>query len=203
MTPELTIATIGAAAVIIAALIGLIVALTTAVIAKEQKVAEFRQAWINELRNEVAVMLTSISGLLNESKLHRNKLKKLNMKTSTEEKLEFSSKLKLIVESMYKVNLRLNPDRDRDIINEINAIKKLLVMVLNEKHDIGDPILIRRKAGQLSRLFHNVFKSEWERVKNGELLYRGFNTTAKIIVTALFAAFLVLVLIGSFPHLCS
>lgn len=54
MPTELTIATIGAAAIILAALISFIVAVSSAVIAKEQKVSEFRQAWINDFRNDIA-----------------------------------------------------------------------------------------------------------------------------------------------------
>lgn len=203
MSTDLTVATIGAAAVIIAALIGLIVALTTAVIAKEQKVAEFRQAWINELRNEVAVMLASIFSLLHELKFHNNHLAKLNMKISIEDKLEFNLKMKLIVESMYKINLRLNPDKDKNIINEINIIKGLINDILNNKNEAAAQKTIRNKVSNLSKLFHKSFKSEWERVKNGELLYKYFMASGKILVGVLLTTFFVLLLISNFPYLCS
>jgi len=45
---------------IIAAIIGAVVALVSLIISKESKLSEFRQAWIDSLRQEIADFLSNI-----------------------------------------------------------------------------------------------------------------------------------------------
>ncbi|MBS3927686.1 MAG: hypothetical protein KGZ65_03740 [Sphingomonadales bacterium] len=45
---------------IIAAIIGAVVTLASLIISKESKLSEFRQAWIDSLRQEIADLLSNI-----------------------------------------------------------------------------------------------------------------------------------------------
>lgn len=201
MPAELSAAYIGAIAAIIAAIIGLIVAVTSAVIAKEQKVSEFRQAWINDLRNEVAAMLAGISSLTNELLYLRKKLNQLDRESTLEEELDLSLKMKNVVELMYKVTLRLNPEKDKEIIEHIGSIKLMLSELLNDIKNNLPMRQIRIKRDYLSIMFHKTFKSEWEKVKSGEEKFIMFRNFGELLLFAFIAAFFVVLAFIKIPEL--
>lgn len=196
MPTELTVATIGAGAVILAALISFMVAVTSAVIAKEQKVSEFRQDWINSLRKEISELIALKSSILIE--VH----KIANFESHEKPEMEAISKaIFLQLELQVKlsaistlITLRLNKDEHKELIICLAALSNL-----NTKSEayMEEQVALLEKIRNLT---HEVLKSEWERVKKGELLYRFFTTSVKILIGALLAAILVLVLSASFPQ---
>lgn len=123
MATELTVGVIGAVATIIAALIGIIVAVTTAVISKEQKISEFRQDWINEMRKDVASLLTTYNDCLYHVKYGAlNSLIDNSISFHTDEYLK-SNLFKLIQHSS-SIKFRLNPESDKALIRRINNIRE-------------------------------------------------------------------------------
>ena len=198
MITELTVATIGAAAVIIAALIGFIVAITTAVIAKEQKVSEFRQAWIDSLRKEISDLIAlSYSLAVETGKINLLKKSEIEPTEAIAEaallKIELHTKLTALGTL---IKLRLNIDEHVVLIDQISVLFKIHMKA--EEHTEEQFALLNKMQEEV----HKLLKSEWERVKKGEMLYRVFKTIGKIVVGSCLTAFIVLVLIGSFPHLC-
>lgn len=197
MSTELTPAVIGAGAVIIAALISFIVAVTSAVIAKEQKVSEFRQAWIDSLRKEVSELI----GLSYQMTVESEKVNALKQSTNplTETigksalfKIELHIKMTALIT---QIKLRLNTKEHNNLISKLSYLSGLHMA---KEHDSEKAF---NTLDQIQSLFHDVLKSEWERVKNGELRYRLFITSGKILIGASLAVFFALLIRTNFPHL--
>lgn len=203
MTPELTIATISAAAVIIAALIGFIVAITTSVIAKEQKVSEFRQSWINELRKDVAFLLTIYNDCLYHVKIETEDV--LAGKPSSFDDDEIlKTMLFKIIKYTNSIKLRLNPESDKNLINEINKMRKTISLIAEQKNKkeikkIYDNA--KKEIDDLELNFHYVLKGEWERVKKGERNFVLFRSFGEVCLAAFITAFFVALAFVKIPEL--
>lgn len=203
MTTELTIATIGAAAVIIAALIGFIVAITTAVIAKEQKVSEFRQAWINELRKDVAFLLTIYNDCLFHVRLEseRNLAGKT---TSFNDNETLKSMLFKIIENTNSIKLRLNPESDKILIDEINKMRETISLIAKQKSKDEIKKIYDNAKNEIDDLelnFHYALKGEWERVKKGERTFVLFRSFGEVCLFAFITAFFVALAFIKIPEL--
>lgn len=211
MPADLSVAVIGAAAVIIASIIGLIVAVTTAVIAKEQKVSEFRQAWIDAFRQDAAdlytLMLQSNHHIYNANRL-KLICKKYNPEDNTPPKanemlLVFNEKCTEATTKLALIRFRLNPHKEKKYIN--NA-----TFILRDMSDYKDcsnlealEILhsdLQNRIHLLSDDIHTILKSEWERVKRGEKRYIMFVTVGEFFGATFIIAFYVLLALVKFPE---
>ncbi|MGP1832261.1 hypothetical protein ACTTBA_04210 [Shewanella frigidimarina] len=202
MTPELSGASIGAAAVITAALISLIVAVTSAVIAKEQKVSEFRQVWIENLRNDIAEVVSLSYSFIVE----KEKAKSFNVLMKQQDydqavhnsQLECSRKSMDIMGNILKtsilIKLRLNPKEHMLILN---AVKLLINNLQKEKTDIRTSFL---DLDEVQALSHEVLKSEWEKVKKGEKHFVNFRDFGELCLFAFITAFFILLAAVKFPE---
>ena len=65
-----------------------------------------------------------------------------------------------------KCRLRLNPKKDNEIIHILNKVEQFVSSPKTLESDNFVKIV-----GELERISHDVFKTEWERVKRGELYY--------------------------------
>ncbi|ABM25732.1 hypothetical protein G3485_03430 [Shewanella baltica] len=204
MPTELTVATISAGAVILAALISFIVAVSSAVIAKEQKVSEFRQAWINDFRADAATFIScscscifSLDGLQSSKKIKYDTAIYLDFYNSSYSSLEVTA---------IRLQFRLNPTKDILLINSINKLKILFddIVTNSSKEQFPQAIAeVKKHNLHLQKEVHHILKSEWERVKKGELRYKFFISTGKIFIGASLTTLFVLLLISNFPYLCS
>ena len=167
MSADVSVAVIGAVAVVIASIIGLIVAVTTAVIAKEQKVSEFRQAWINEFRSDIALALKyAYTCSFNKSQAikYKKDITKVNnhIDLSNDAFTEFELKIILI-------KLKLNPEKDKRFISILNSALKLVGKSTNDEKEYAAHFKDVAKTYKLIESeSHSILKSEWERVKLGE-----------------------------------
>lgn len=182
MSADLSIAFIGAVAIIIASIVGLIVAVATAIISKEQKVSEFRQEWINDLRSDLAISLQSAYNCMYESQNNPQNFSVDKYNQSFRE-LEFRFTL---------INLRLNPIRD-------NKFKKLSSDLLSLIHSITTAAdkkvaveLCQSTAKEIENLSHRLLKNEWERVKRGENRFSIFKKIGKFCAGMLLIAIYIL-----------
>lgn len=196
MPTELTVATIGAGAVILAAIISLIVAVTSAVIAKEQKVSEFRQAWINDLRNDIASTITLANDCihyLNNLCIEKNDEIKFKIQedyNKTMSNLELKSIL---------LKLKLNPQKDNEIIENVNSIISSINKAAIEIEKPGTAThesaikKVENKSYQTLLKFekngHLTLKNEWERVKKGENNFVKFRGFGELCLFAFITAF--------------
>lgn len=175
--PDIAIGAIGAA------LITGTATLLSLVISKEQKVSEFRQAWIDSLRAEISKLIAHTNAIYGAYtsgfrtademwKIAREDFVALNDATSN-------------------IRLRLNP-KEVDSIAVLDAIEELEDMLsptLSADHQD-----INRVEKQLAVAAQRLLKSEWQRVRSGERMYRIARWSSVFLVVAGFGALSLMVL---------
>ncbi|EMU8998630.1 MULTISPECIES: hypothetical protein [Providencia] len=140
---------------IIAVLAG-VVSIVGLVIAKESKISEFRQLWINDLRSAL-VKLNKNMFILQEAHIG---------KAPNEIIMQHRADVK---ESISEVYLRINKENpnteEANLIQVINEIK----FSLDNMPQAG---LFEKYEKELTWKSALVLKKEWSRVKTGEAIYR-------------------------------
>ncbi|WP_122221721.1 hypothetical protein [Pseudomonas syringae group genomosp. 3] len=143
-----------AVATLIAGALAATVSLVASILAKDQKTSEFRQSWIEGLRNDVSQLIAHHDVSWNLSEIVRKKPKEEVQKyilDHQKEWLEIS-----MLES--RIRLRLNPREHQGIIGLLDEESD------NVKSKAEHKEFIRR----LSAETQTVLKIEWDRVKLGE-----------------------------------
>lgn len=149
--------------VITAALIAGFFSLLNLIISKEQKVSEFRQQWIDSLRQELADHIAAVVSL---SSIYENDnhIDKEMVKTVNEVRLQVTT-------TFTSIKLRINPEDSDNKIREMNAeVLRLLE---------SGRVLFNESKWKEARLNCNaiinaaipLLKEEWKRVKKGESVY--------------------------------
>ncbi|RPA50625.1 hypothetical protein EGC79_11070 [Shewanella vesiculosa] len=174
---------------IIVAFIGFLIAVTTAVIAKEQKISEFRQKWIDELRNDIANSLRYAFDCMYESSNH-----------ITDESIErYNSSFSKFEFHLILIKLRLNPIKDEQFILLINNTLELVSELNHTNIEINF-----KKVTESTKLFekhsHAIIKREWEITKKGEKRFILFVTVGEFFGGAFITAFFVLLYLAKFPE---
>ncbi|DAB34824.1 MAG TPA: hypothetical protein CFH82_03680 [Sulfurospirillum sp. UBA12182] len=168
---------------IIVAIIAGFVSFIGLVITKEQKISEFRQAWIEALRNDVAELMSTINhfelAYLTYKKQNRGKL----AHDFIDENIEITNKIQLMI---HKINLRLNPNDSEGLIKELNKLNKILISPSEMIKDNN----LENATNQFTEKAHTILKNEWERVKKGEPWFR---FTKWGIVVLFFIGFIIFV----------
>ncbi|QYJ85100.1 hypothetical protein K0I73_12810 [Shewanella mesophila] len=160
-------------ATVVAALITSLIAFINLTLSKEQKTSDFRQAWIDGLRGDLAVFFSSARALcrvMQEARSpHRSDEDVLNFRFSKEQvgKMRFEG-----AEALYRVKLRLNPNEDEHA--ELNRLLDLATSTQNQINvekglDYSDALIAIENASSYSQ---EILKSEWKRVKRGEKSFR-------------------------------
>jgi hypothetical protein len=172
MTADLPIQSIAAIATLVAALIAAAMSFVSLTLNKEQKTSEFRQTWIDALREDLAVFFACARAFARVSE-ERHKLG-----DEYAEKSLFKIDEKRVSDIRYQISevysrikLRLNP-------NEIEHEELLRLMqrsideqnkVLANRSDSSEVIQAIEVAIKYAR---PLIKAEWNRVKAGELPFR-------------------------------
>ncbi len=184
---QLTTQALIAVGVVLAAVIAGCFSFLNLVIAKEQKVSEFRQEWIDALRQEIAEYTSAISCLSVAYSVYRKKYphEKDIWKFYESAKESYTQ----IVSSFTAISLRVNPsDKDKKL-KKIND--EFLGALWQIREYFNDDKL------KESRIHCNVLleksipllKEEWERVKRGEKTYWVSKyVTASVLLAGLAAA---------------
>ncbi|WP_277850535.1 hypothetical protein [Moellerella wisconsensis] len=166
---------------LIAAVLAGVVSIVGLVIAKESKISEFRQLWINDLRNSLV-------------KLNKNMflLQEMHIKEMPES--DIMNQKASVKESISEVYLRINmskPNKEEvDLINIIESIKSQLVHIPK----LG---IFECYETELTNKAASVLKKEWERVKTGEKIYRFWTQ----VFTCMFFITIFYLLIRTLPYL--
>lgn len=155
---------------IVVAIIAGFVSFIGLVITKEQKVSEFRQVWINTLRDDISKFIGQIDKV--------TKLVILNKSSNANEKEETSKNVIInsieMRELQSKITLLLNTKEEMH-----NKLVELLDEVIFNIKNLKDNTDSMDKLTRLSQL---ILKDEWERVKKGELWFR----VTKWVIVVLF-----------------
>jgi hypothetical protein len=187
---------------VVVAFIGFLVAVTSAVIAKEQKISEFRQGWIDNFRSDIAIIITSAYDCVFSTRQH------LKHRDNIIEANAFTDKYNLsFTELEYRVTLiqlRLNPSKDNALIVQTEAVLKH-ISEYNRKiqldldmytDECDDPVV------KLKNMSHLILKNEWERVKKGEFIFRLMINLGKLFIFAMSTAMLIIIASTYFPQYC-
>lgn len=155
-----------------AALIAAVVSVVGLILAKEQKVSEFRQAWIDALRHEISVYLSSVTDISNKLSVdYKDKQKKIESLAAPYQKLN---------EASFNIKLRLNPD-EAESSNVIKAMDNIESAFDDDKDIVGESIQHLEK--ELLKKAKILLKKEWKRVKDGEATYQ-FAKWASFVLTS-------------------
>lgn len=152
--------------VITAALIAGLFSYLALIISKENKVSELRQAWIDELRKELAEFLAA-ARLIN-FKLQILKRKHGSTIPPTEVDAAISEPYETGLIALNKVLLRLNPEGTKNeksaaLISELKVVQDFFKE--NKFSEASEHLRTVRDVGQI------LLRSEWSRVKEGEPVY--------------------------------
>jgi hypothetical protein len=141
---------------IVAAIIGGAVAFLASVFSKELKTSEFRQAWIDSLRNDLAELI-SIALQLGDEIIVRHKAGEDTQAIKAHLRSKEAEFLRLEA-CQARIRLRLNPKEHQVLLGLVKAISE------PSDHDA--------KAEALIAESQRVLKAEWKRVKRGEPVFR-------------------------------
>jgi hypothetical protein len=158
---------------IIAAAIAGFVGFVTLIITKEQTVSDFRQKWIDALREDIADVVTTVKAMHGES-----------ITTHADLWSKLKSDYKGFHEAMVKVRLRLNPAESRT--GEDTATKKVLesLLKIEDVFDAPHPNFqdLTPLTEQMVKYTEVILKKNWERVKEGETVYRWTKRALAVVV---------------------
>jgi hypothetical protein len=136
------------------ALIAAGVSLTGLLITNQAKVSEFRQEWINSVRNDVATLVACALEIHQADGTNQQKLDSLFIK---------------IQKVTARIVLRLNP-REKDSQGIVAAMNNLRSAIHGKTK--ADFAQVNSLVNALEAVTQVALKKEWGRVKSGEFLYR-------------------------------
>ncbi len=156
---------------VVAALVAGLVSLLGLIISKEQKISEFRQAWIDALRSEISALISHANAIHGTSAAG----------------LERASELWKVVrpdflginQAAANVRLRLNPKEKEAsaVLEQIEGLEQLLLPGRTVEYAQIDETEKRLVAAA-----QVLLKQEWLRVKQGEQVYRIARICALIVL---------------------
>lgn len=168
-----------------AALIAAAVAFVGLVIAKESKVSEFRQAWIDSLRQDIADYIAAVRVLAQAHMSFDAQAK------TPQEEIEFSKSTRPIhlssSSALARMRLRINPEDPNEELRALNTA------LLAKATEIQECLATQQYLASLyiSNALHlqaaPILKLEWQRVKAGEPVYRAAKYVALIVFVFLLA----------------
>jgi len=150
---------------IIAAFVSGIFVVMNFFLTKDQKTSEFRQNWIDLLRNDVAAYI-SINEVMFSNLIYKTRIFKIS---NDELQKFFENNLSNFIKrnnARNTIYLRINPKDDREIIEAMQSIETYW----EGKKDF-ELNIITKDIDKLIQLIQVLLKKEWNRVKRGELSY--------------------------------
>lgn len=156
-------------ATLIASALAAFVALITIVVTKEQKVSEFRQAWINSLRDDVAEAISAASTM------------SIVMQLKNRPDLVFAEWARFGA-ALARVELRLNLKEasHQALAEHIHEAELLVQRIESCRSDYNQDEWLALQA-KVVLTSQELLKIEWNRVREGELFYRVIKITLTII----------------------
>ena len=141
-----------AIAALLVGLVAGIVSLVVSILAKDQKTSEFRQAWIDALRNDASQLVAHFGVMKAVAKIVRERPQS-EINEYLISKQEQFLELGMLVS---RIRLRLNPDEHLELLRMLGDLE-----TIRESE-------IDARAEQISVEAQDILKTEWDRVKRGE-----------------------------------
>jgi hypothetical protein len=175
MTTDLPLQSIAAIATVVAALITGAISFVNLVLTKEQKTSEFRQAWVDGLRNDLASFFAA-------ARVFARAVEKAILDNDSKALAQRESDLRhQAADTHCKIKLRLNPDEEehKELLRLIDRAITEQNTMLTQKTDITETIRAIDIATEYAR---PILKKEWVRVKEGESSFQVARNLAFIVV---------------------
>jgi hypothetical protein len=191
MHADLPAQSIAAIATLVAALITGAISFVNLTLTKEQKTSEFRQAWIDSLREDLAAFLAGARAFARATgTLHlvgpdyKEKVALL----ITDQKI--SDIRYQAAETLYRITLRLNADEaeHKELLRLLNRAISEQNKMMENKTDSAETLKAIELAAEYAR---PILKKEWKRVKEGELPFRIARNWVAPIIIALSIGFVI------------
>jgi hypothetical protein len=187
-----SIAVIAATASLIAALIAAGVSFIHLTLTKEQKISDFRQAWIDGLRDDLSTFFSvsrAMARATEETRLSEEQ--RANSKFGFTEDQVREMRLPA-AQTYYKIKLRLNAGEEEHIQLLCLMDKAIAAQIASARmeSDGTDTIPAIESAMEYSR---QVLKTEWNRVKLGEPNFRNARNWIPPIILILVVIFCFLI----------
>lgn len=195
---DLPVQSIAALATVVASLITAAVSFVTLTLTKEQKTSEFRQVWIDGLREEIAGFLAAARAFARAAEILNTYGPDYKEKTHLRISDEKIGDLRYqAAETLSKIQLRLNATEPEHI--ELLRLLRRAVdeqnKMLKEKTSIDETM----KAIEMATKYAQpVLKKEWERVKAGELPFRIARNWVAPAIATLSLLFIAYICLGTF-----
>ncbi len=171
---------------VIAAVIAGAASFIVTVLSKEQKTSEFRQAWIDGLRNDIAQYLAA-AGAFNQSVILKTRL---GRNAADFEKFHDSQQetIRRMLTCYYRIHLRLNSHEHALLLERLDYFREYLTNHGSE----ANTNQIAEVTSLLINEAEKVMKAEWKRVKRGELIYRvtKYGSLGMLVLAVVCAAYL-------------
>ncbi len=140
---------------------------------KEGKISEFRQNWIDAIRNDLAKMTSCFDRMGVSSQQYNFQLKRAEDKKSAAEALErFYNRIEndfiVFSECHQRILLRLNRNQHADLIDELRQAKD----IISKSEDLSNSEKVDLRISRIVEFSQDLLKEEWEVVKAGEKSYR-------------------------------
>ncbi|CAG2091175.1 hypothetical protein XCY_002363 [Xanthomonas euroxanthea] len=174
---------IGATATIIAALVAGSVTYLVAVFTKESKVSDFRQGWIDNLREDTAKFIGIWYYVAAELELVPSQ-----EFTTRDFWRSMKSEFMELEILQAKIELRLNPNEHASVIEQLKSLAQ------GESFTGLTHAQRKQEIESFSNDVQGILKSEWRRVKRGEPTYRAIKLASKL---ALASGLILLLIVGA------
>jgi len=176
---------------IVTTLITGILSLVGLIISKEQKTSEFRQEWINSLRNEISELLGNTETIMRYFRAVVDDQKRLRLAPIAEAELleKVKDNIKESEKLYNQIQLRINREEHKAIIEALEVIRSQF-----REGNIPSDDGLHELEQQLIRVTQDILKTEWERVKSGEPVFRiaKYGAALLLICTLALAAYSVI-----------
>ena len=177
-----------------AALVAGGIARANLIASKETKVSEFRQAWINALRDDLAALFSNVRTLTRALQEYRQPATARNVEFGID-KSKITEVRHGAAETHHRIRLRLNaaqPDHKELLRLLTEMMTAQQVYMAKYEADVDKAIAAVEAAADYAS---EVLKTEWETVKLGEMAYRDAVRTTTYTLKGSFGV-LALLLIG-------
>jgi hypothetical protein len=153
---------------------------------KEGKISEFRQNWIDAIRNDLAKMTASFDRMCASWQLVKIQTERDGSGADVPESLNrFYDLVKddLIVfsECHQRILMRLNRNQHADLIDELRQTND----IISQPNVLCDTNAVDLRIKRIIELSQDLLKEEWEVVKAGEQSYRMTKMTVIVSIAIL------------------
>lgn len=195
MSSEIAQIPLAPIATVVAALITALISFVNLTLSKEQKTSEFRQAWIDGLRGDLAIFFSSARALCRTMQETRSP------NTTDEDIQDFKfgkdkiGNMRLAAaEPLYRIKLRLNKNEP-----EHKELDRLLESAMRTQNKIniekGKDYTKALNAIDLAASYsQDILKNGWERVKLGEKSFQKVKNTVLPLIMIISVIFITILL---------